>query len=303
MMGDTAPPLQALILDEELHVFLVVADNQAPMPTVNKDQLFEVIAIFHPGLRLHPLISEDTLLQLFNLLVRPFFHHMEGFDKESNVMLYWRVSLWCESTRDRIMLYYPKNILIYQNAGVGVLHPIIWLSSLVSFSGPAWIISILIYQNADVGVLLSIIWLQLYQRFYLFWLPITSIKWLDHLFTYAMLQLAPLIESEQRSLFWFKRFLSHFFPKALFLFREISHLALCACCLDLFHPTWLSFQVRLNISTHSQLFMYRSTTLIKMIIHVSVLLQVLTTSLVSLYSQQINFILLFLLRLTVIAPF
>lgn len=92
-MSLIAPPLRAVVLNEELHKFLVVAHSDAPMPSANANELLEVLECFHPGLRLDPFTSEDTLLQLFNLLVRPFFHRMEHCDEESNVMLYWRVAL------------------------------------------------------------------------------------------------------------------------------------------------------------------------------------------------------------------
>ncbi|EGG02494.1 uncharacterized protein MELLADRAFT_110089 [Melampsora larici-populina 98AG31] len=83
--------LQAIVLHDHLHKFLVVCDNTAEVPTATKNELLEVLACFHPGLRLDPRIEEATLSELFKLLVRPYFESMEDFDEETNAMLYWGV--------------------------------------------------------------------------------------------------------------------------------------------------------------------------------------------------------------------
>ncbi|EGG06748.1 uncharacterized protein MELLADRAFT_63126 [Melampsora larici-populina 98AG31] len=85
--------LRALILDHRLRKFLAVCHEDAPIPTATKDDLLKLLASFHPGLRLDTRISEETLSQLFTLIVRPFFLNMDYFDEETNVMLYWDVPL------------------------------------------------------------------------------------------------------------------------------------------------------------------------------------------------------------------
>lgn len=85
--------LRAVVLYPHLHKFLEVADEDASIPISNEDELLEVLECFHPGLRLDARTLDETLLELFKLLVRPFFEHIESFDEETNTMLYWGVSL------------------------------------------------------------------------------------------------------------------------------------------------------------------------------------------------------------------
>ncbi|KAH9808936.1 hypothetical protein DFH28DRAFT_888353, partial [Melampsora americana] len=86
-------PLRALVIEDHLHKFLEVADRNARMPQATVGELVEILALFHPGLRLDSRTTHRTALQLFNILVRPFIQKMESFDEVSNTMHYWDVGL------------------------------------------------------------------------------------------------------------------------------------------------------------------------------------------------------------------
>ncbi|EGG01032.1 uncharacterized protein MELLADRAFT_111296 [Melampsora larici-populina 98AG31] len=88
-----AMALRALVLEDDLHVFLQVAGGNVRLPLVTTTQLVEILAVFHPGLRLGRRLSRTTAVRLFDLLVRPFIEHMESFDEETNIMSYWEVPL------------------------------------------------------------------------------------------------------------------------------------------------------------------------------------------------------------------
>ncbi|EGG04617.1 uncharacterized protein MELLADRAFT_108286 [Melampsora larici-populina 98AG31] len=119
-MADIAPPLRAVLLEEHLHIFLPLAHVDAPMPRTNKQNLLEMLALFHPGLRLDPNIAQPTALQLFNLLVRPFIQRMEDFNEETNTSLrkeplYEWTSCYSDAARGHPIMYLDPPLGIYYN--------------------------------------------------------------------------------------------------------------------------------------------------------------------------------------------
>lgn len=80
---------RALLLETHLQKFLAVCDENVPIPDASKAELLEIIALFHPGLRLNLETLEEKLLALFQLLVRPYFEAMEEFDEANSVMYFW----------------------------------------------------------------------------------------------------------------------------------------------------------------------------------------------------------------------
>lgn len=80
---------RAVILGTHLQKFLAVAYKGGSVPTATKNELLEILALFHPGLRLTIETSHEKLLALFDLLVRPYFELLEEFDEENEVMYFW----------------------------------------------------------------------------------------------------------------------------------------------------------------------------------------------------------------------
>ncbi|KAH9817079.1 hypothetical protein DFH28DRAFT_889942 [Melampsora americana] len=88
-----AIPLRALVLNDHLYIFIEVVPENAPMPRVTLGQLIDILAVFHPGLRLDGRVTHRTALQLFNLLVLPYLRQMEDFEHETGVLFFWDVTL------------------------------------------------------------------------------------------------------------------------------------------------------------------------------------------------------------------
>lgn len=94
-------PTQTLVLPQNLIKFMCIHDDPDMVVEASSEEYHKIIDLFFPTLQLpQKKFDRETLISIFDIIVLPFFHRLEEFDKDSGFIRYLTLEVLPRKPKD-----------------------------------------------------------------------------------------------------------------------------------------------------------------------------------------------------------